>query len=331
MLSEIQACWFTIEIRKHPAWKYAQEIGLQIHHWALAQHYGIATMFLDMTQSIDVAAFFATSDYVNGAWQPRASGKGVMYQLDFSSIPEAWDRIHLVGLSTFPRPGEQKAWAVPIILQGDFEELPYVEVIEFTHTEDGSKHYSDMFDQGADLFPHGPAADLAEAIRTSKVLPVNCVANALRGLGCPMDRLQLHFDRLTEALKEMWGLEVGSEVPVGLTDEQVANLASYWEIKGKTFLENVGVRPVAIVKADGSWMNTTDAARLIGCTTANCRKLIRSEQLQAIKAYRLGTRKPRYLVSRESVERFLNEHGKPNNAALTSSSAAIGRETEHYE
>ncbi len=50
MLSEIQACWFAIETRKHPAWKYAYEIGLQIHHWALAQHYGIATMFLDMTQ-----------------------------------------------------------------------------------------------------------------------------------------------------------------------------------------------------------------------------------------------------------------------------------------
>ncbi len=196
--------------------------------------------------------------------------------MDFSSIPKAWDRIHLVGLSTFPRPGEQKAWPVPITLQGDFEKLPYVEIIEFTHTEDGSKHYSDMFHRGVDLFPHDPAADLANVIRTNKVLPVNCVANALRGLGCPMDRLQLHFDRLTKAFKEMWGFEVANEAPVGLTDEQIATLSSYWETKGKTFLENVGVRHVAIVKADGPWMNTTDAARLIGCTAADCRKLIHS-------------------------------------------------------
>jgi len=315
ILCEIQTCWFTIETRKHPAWKYAHEIGLQIHHWALAQHYGIATPWLDLTQSIDVAAFFATSEYHEGEWKPKTSGRGVLYRLDFSSIPQAWDYLQLVGLSTFPRPGEQKAWAVPINLNGDFEKLPYVETLDFTHTATGSDHFHGMFHGGKDLFPYDPAHDMAEAIRNSKTLPVNCVANGLRGLGCPMDRLEVHFGRVTKALKETWGYEVANEIPIGMNDEQVAALTSYWEAKGKEFLKDVGVRPVALLTKGGPWMPTVEAASLLGCTMDQCRRLIKDGKLEAIRAFRLGTRKPRLFVKRQSVQDMLKGIGKPNQAS----------------
>lgn len=307
LLCEIQTCWFTIEMRKHPAWKYAHEIGLQIDHWALAQHYGIATPYLDLTQSIDVAAFFATSKYGDGEWKPVESGTGVLYRLDFSSIPEAWNLLQLVGLSTFPRPGEQKAWAVPITLQGDFEKLPYVETIEFPHTGAASTYYHQMFHGGTDLFPYDPAQDIADAIKSSNVLPVNCVANGIRGLGCPMDRLQVHFDRVTKVLKETRGYEVANEVAVGMTDAQLAALTSHWETKGKAFLEDVRVRPVALLTEGGPWMSTGEAASLIGCKVDECRKLIKAGRLNAIKAYRLGTRRGRWFVTRQSIQDIIRQ------------------------
>ena len=304
-LSEVRTCWFKLETRKHPAYEFGHKIGLQIDAWSLAQHYGIPTHHLDLTQSVDVAAFFATCSLDKTEWQPCTEGVGVIYALNFSAIPESWNYFKLVGLSTFPRPGEQKAWTVPLNLKADFEKWSIVEIVQFKHTRAGSEKFHSMFAGGESLFPYDPAHDLAMAIVASKTLPVNCVANGLRGLGCPLDRLQFHYAKVAAALRDEFGLQVENEVPVGLSDQQVAKLTEYWEKKGKSFLENVGVRPVAMPKRGGPWIDTQEAAQIIGCTPTECRKLIRSGKLECIRATRLGGRRPRYFVARESAENYV--------------------------
>ena len=326
VLSQIQLCWFSNEIRFHPAWEYAHSIGLQVNPVAIAQHYGIPTVYLDMTQSIDVAAFFATCCLNNRKWEPSKDDEGVIYRLNLGAISaflEGVERIELVGLSTFPRPDEQKAWVVPISFNGDFNNLPFVDKYFFKHTYQGSSYYLNLFDNGNLIFPYDPIQNLVDFIKQSDTLPVSHVANALRGMGCPYDRLQIHFNRIKDALEQQFSLKVANEVQSPLTDDQIEFLKNYWEVRGKKFLQNVGVRSVKIFNKE-DWYSRKDALKALNCTITDYYKLIKNGILESHRAFKVGSKKPIILVSKKSVREYINHEQNKEKMRITSQHPQAG-------
>ena len=59
----LQLADFKSILQENPQVKDLEEDGLIVNYEALAQHYGIATNMMDMTNSPLVAAFFATTRY----------------------------------------------------------------------------------------------------------------------------------------------------------------------------------------------------------------------------------------------------------------------------
>ena len=116
-------------LKTHPFARYVFHKGLRIQpngtaipikvdYLGLAQHYELNTDSLDFTNDKWVAAFFATCTKVKGGYTPVASrGYGVLYS--YMILPKSWDestdpnqKFTAIGLQPFPRPGEQKAYAL---------------------------------------------------------------------------------------------------------------------------------------------------------------------------------------------------------------------------
>lgn len=62
---------FLLALCDHPALDYAEQIGLRLQPYGLAQHYEMATDQLDLTQDHNVAVFFATNRRIGNEWVRR--------------------------------------------------------------------------------------------------------------------------------------------------------------------------------------------------------------------------------------------------------------------
>jgi hypothetical protein len=101
---------------------------------AVAQHYGLPTGYIDLTQSFEVASFFACCEYdrETKSWNPAGEAEGVVYVLDQRELPRC-GIIKPINLQVFPRPSEQWAWTCELTLGDDFDKLPFVKKFLFKH------------------------------------------------------------------------------------------------------------------------------------------------------------------------------------------------------
>lgn len=227
LASQIKTLWFISLLQKHPAVHYARKLGIHMDPIAIAQHYGIVTNYLDLTQSIKVAAFFACCEYKDNVWQPKTTGKGVMYRFRPSASLEVLKNIKLVGQVTFPRPGKQKAWCFPLCLGVDFEKMPHIEKFSFSQTLEGSAHYLEMFDLGKALFLEDPAAELANSVLNSKKVPKNFVIQALLRFGCLPNKIDKALKTFKYSLNRYCGLEVKNKGSIAFTKNQIRKIRLY--------------------------------------------------------------------------------------------------------
>lgn len=230
LASQIKTLWFISLLQKHPAVYHARRLKIQMNPIAIAQHYGMTTPYLDLTQSIEVAAFFASCECRDNTWKPRSIGKGVIYRFGQMSNAE------LIGLVTLPRPGEQKAWVVHLRIGVDFEKLPNVEKFMFNHTRKGSLHYLKMFESGKTLFLEDPAADLAVSIINSRIIPKNFVVQTLLRFGCLPDKLEKTLKIFQSRLAYYCNLEIKNKVSINFSKEQLRKLRVYWSKHKRDYL-----------------------------------------------------------------------------------------------
>ena len=177
LIKHAKICWFTRELDSHPVFEWTKKKNLFIDEMALAQHYEIHTGWVDVSQSFDVAAFFATCYYRNSEWQPIEKGEGIMYRVERRKIKSEF--LEPVGLQPFPRPLEQWAWLVEVPMGYDFENHPAISYITFDHDIKVSKHFLEMFDYGKALFPPDPLSVIAEHINQSNILHIDDINTAL--------------------------------------------------------------------------------------------------------------------------------------------------------
>lgn len=149
--------------------------GLSINYNGLAQHYGIETNIIDLTNSFGVAAFFATSDYnqLDGSYRPvmEITRKGVIYFLPmgiFGFGPASKNQIWPIGMEALVRPGEQRGFGAYLKENQDFHTLGGSRFF-FWQNAEASIECHRRFGFGTVLFPYDPMVEKVWNIRKYRI------------------------------------------------------------------------------------------------------------------------------------------------------------------
>lgn len=206
----------------------------QIDYLSLAQHYNIPTEYLDLTNNLLIAAFFATNKYdsASDSFIPIKKGKGIIYKyMDASEF-----RVTIVGFQPFLRPGEQKAFAIRLEQKEDFSKIPSVQRIVFNHSHECSEFLNELFDKGKILFPPDPIAKIANAINTTNIFSINSLHRLHERYFPNISLIELkdYFEKR--------GISFADILP-SLTTDETRIVVAYWE-KSKKYLLNSPTRRV---------------------------------------------------------------------------------------
>lgn len=245
-----QCAWFEVALDRHPAVKWASEQNLYVNRLALAQHYGLPTGYIDLTESFDVAAFFATCRFDGAAskWLACSSGEGVVYRVHWVEIPAELKRVTWIGLQPFPRPAEQWAWTCELLLGEDFECAPGLQAISFSHSTAVGETFLRQFDGGRTLFPPDPLSTMADRIRVATKLPADALKWAI-GEMLSEGMVEGSPERILHQLADI-GISLGENVKSPLTDEDARELEAIWNSRKEGFLRGVGMRFVRTLRTN---------------------------------------------------------------------------------
>lgn len=176
----IQLSDFKAILQANPQIKDMEQAGLVVNYEALAQHYGIATNMMDMTNSPLVAAFFATTRYdaVTDSYYPilHTVSKGVIYfsptgdMLNFSHKNRIWP----IGQEALRRPGEQRAYAMVMEESSDFNMAHFT----FWHNPESSLRVWELTQGGQSLFPFDPMAEKVRIMKKYKIYSLEALKMA---------------------------------------------------------------------------------------------------------------------------------------------------------
>lgn len=238
-----QSWWFGRELTRHPISHHAASQNLDLNEIALAQHYGIPTGYLDLTDDFNVSAFFATCRENVDGWRPISSGVGVIYRVKLRNIENPFDDYIPLGPQKLPRPSEQCAWVVELPLRHGFEGWPGVEMLQFHHDHRVGQHFLEMFEGGKQLFPHDPLADVAEEILACGEIPADLVEAALKSF--TTDPCGMRLSDLPAVRNEISTLIHQTSYRQLLTDQHVASLLTDQEWIEK-MLATVKARAIAV-------------------------------------------------------------------------------------
>lgn len=180
MLNRLQAIELELLFKSTPFYSeqdrfiiplFNKEYKYEIDFLGLAQHYNISTEYLDLTNNILIAAFFATNnyDYYANEFIPVSKGKGVIYvQNELDSY-----RTNVIGFQPFPRPGVQMAFAIQTKNNEDFSKIKNVDKIIFEQSIECSELLYTAFNSGKFLLPEDPFDRWSRVIKSSNTFSTN--------------------------------------------------------------------------------------------------------------------------------------------------------------
>lgn len=235
----IRRVWFINELKKHPAALWLAEQRLDCFDLALAQHYGIPTGYMDMSESFDVSCFFATCRVGDdGKWQPCSEGIGVVYLLHTNQIKIGPDTSLPIGLQVLPRPKEQFGWVVNCGIHCNFEDIPGLMILKFEHDKSVSQYFLDKFNNGESLFPPDTMADIAKKILCSTLLPKALTGTVINDLRRQMKNITAEVEDIQAAMIKLLGFNFNDSIEI-FTDELQEKAMKEWDERRETFLNHV--------------------------------------------------------------------------------------------
>lgn len=146
--------------------------------YATAQHYGYPTHFLDLTRSYDMALFFATHHVHDEGRRivPAVGETAVIYIVDLKSLViDSGHRIMPIGLDPLPRPAMQKAFALPLDIRDNFNEIDSVSYETFLVTEELASAVLERLGGVENIFPYDPFQDLITDFRDNKKIAMPAI------------------------------------------------------------------------------------------------------------------------------------------------------------
>ena len=151
------------------------KFSIRMHYIGIAQHYYNKTPYLDLTSDLEVAKFFATTNYdaTHDCYTPNTdtSRTGVIYYYELK-YPDAFQQHHIytsrtfgkqmfqtseyalktIGKQVFLRSGLQSGFLLEMEQEVDFKTLPEVKAVYFKHNVDISEEIFRKSGQGKKYF-----------------------------------------------------------------------------------------------------------------------------------------------------------------------------------
>lgn len=228
--------WFRVEVAKHPMMMWTRSQNITVDPIAIAQHYGIPTAHVDLSESFAVAAFFATCKFVEktGSWEPMTRGEGVIYCVQFTAMDA---RISPICYQPFPRPSLQWAWTAELRLGENFLHAPMLRALHFKHFRRIGEEMLKRFDGGLKLLPPDPSARLASEMCASSEVPRIHVEEVESWLANDPNGLSIE-----QAGAVRRSLAVSSTVQIAYTKEELSKADSDWRRNCDSFYSDVSFR-----------------------------------------------------------------------------------------
>lgn len=246
LAENVRRCEFEILLDSHPLYRLlSRKEGISlsdgfqiriINPYGLAQHYGFKTALMDLTSDINVALFFATTNYdkVTDTYYPYpdSSGFGVLYvyhmKIPFSLLTH-FDRLSTIGLQPFSRPGNQKGFLWMPNLLGECKDLhnsPFITRIFFRHNINVTNTIFANMDNGEKLFKDEELNRKARRILSAGTLSGAAFERNLNGN--PNDIREVNLEKLKDAK-----IEVDfSMSPVTFTQAELESYYKWVEDRG---------------------------------------------------------------------------------------------------
>lgn len=224
--------------------KLSMPFMLTVPFEGLAQHYGILTPYLDLTNDKWSAAFFAVTNNRHGKWEVVIPSEyqqyGSFYRLanvDFynKSLPQPTP----LGMQYFNRPGRQSAFTLDMTQIKDLNLYPGIERIYFRHDTEANKLIYDLSQQGRKFLPSDSLVSVVDSIKELKQYSQRAV---------DMTRRNYYPEKSAGEMEDFlksFGLESASSPVVGFDWQQMQQEWEEWEKEGATrFLNALMVIPV---------------------------------------------------------------------------------------
>jgi hypothetical protein len=236
VLRVAQSKWFGRELDHHPITSHAATVGVKLNRLALAQHYGIPTGYLDLTDDLEVAAFFATCQYTPAGWVPFEDGLGIVYRINLDeSFENPLEVYQVLGPQVLPRPSEQCAWVTELPTGVNFESWPGVSTLVFQHRRSVGEYFLRKFDGGKALFPVDPLATVAADIMACAEIPDEFLESSIHSFtGEPND---IQSGQIPAVRRELATLTKVVRYRRLLSDEMVSTLMSDFQRRAELLAE----------------------------------------------------------------------------------------------
>ena len=253
VLNLIRTQWFKENLRHTPAMRWMSSQKIAFDDTAVAQHYGLPTGYIDLSQSFEVSSFFACCRYYPDSqeWRPVDNGEGVMYVVDVRH-PDC-GTVRPICLQAFPRPSEQWAWVYEMAMSLDFDMLPHVRKFMFRHDAGASQRILQRFNGGAALFPPDALSEVADTIMRSQSVPKVVAARVVADvtgdpLGLPAEDVQSVLDKIERQMRVTCSK---SQAPFVVTQVMMEEMDKIW-VKRFAGGKDIGMRLVRRVRARSS-------------------------------------------------------------------------------
>ena len=260
--SYLQTAEMILVMRTHPVIRFIEENPIQVGNWGqvqlavmfdgLAQHYGINTCYLDLTNDIWTAAFFAaTKSSDNITYHPFTIDEstrfddtyGVLYRRVFGCNSSESERdlteVMPIGLQYFNRPGRQCGFVRKMSEAEDFNTLPQWQRIFFRHDNAASRLIYTLSQFGKKYMPDDAFADVVKSIVSQKKISIHSVELAKR-IYFPGKSVQ----QLCEEVKSL-GFEITPDLNSSFPTEVIQREWDLWNTGGKErYMNRILFHPV---------------------------------------------------------------------------------------
>lgn len=204
--NRIKICEFEMLLATHPVFCELSN-HISVNPVALAQHYGLTTEYLDITNSKWVAAFFAATryDYDTDTYYPVGSDYGEGYGVMYISKPyekgdvknEFFAKNVVIGYQYFERPTKQSSFGYKMQRSEDFNKSPYFGKVFFRHDLEASKIVFDMSYKQRRFIPKDSLSRLARIIAESNEVTRRALERCMQM--CYRDRDIAYLENVCEA------------------------------------------------------------------------------------------------------------------------------------
>lgn len=255
--NRLKICEFERLLSTHPVFCELSH-NISVNPVALAQHYGLTTEYLDITNSKWVAAFFASTryDYDTDTYHPVGREYGDGYGVMYISKPyekgdinnEFFVKNVVIGYQYFERPSKQSSFGYKMEADEDFNESPYFERILFRHDLEASKIVFDMSYKQRRFIPKDSLSRLSRQIAECNEVTRWAVELCLQM--CYRNKDMAYLESVCAAK----GMAIREDnMPVaGFTPEELAADWKEWDELGREDLKSriLSIIPMTTIRLD---------------------------------------------------------------------------------